>query len=101
MPDEKNNTPGTPGIKAKWTWSSKSGKSKVLNTDSLFAFNISHGILNEDYFPGEYIKCIRDLNAEFGLLVFQFVAFGSLLFGSWIVLYRGFPDRNYISILCN
>jgi glucoamylase len=58
---QHKNAPGAPGIKAKWTSSSKSGIGKSLNTDSKVAFTISHGILNEIYFPREDIACIRDM----------------------------------------
>ena len=61
MLNEKNDAPGAPGIKAKWTSSSKSGIGKALDADSLVAFTISHGILNEIYFPREDIPCIRDM----------------------------------------
>ena len=61
MSHKKNYAPGAPGTKAKWTSSSKSGVGKALNADSLVAFTISHGILNEIYFPREDIACIRDM----------------------------------------
>jgi glucoamylase len=61
MTHKKNYAPGTPGTKAKWTSSSKSGVGKALDADSLVAFTISHGILNEIYFPREDIACIRDM----------------------------------------
>ena len=58
---ETKHAPGAPGIKAKWTSSSKSGIGKALDADSTVAFTISHGILNEIYFPREDIACIRDM----------------------------------------
>ena len=65
MSNEKNYAPGAPGIKAKWTSSSKSGIGKALNTASQVAFSLSHGIINEVYFPREDIACTRDM----GLLI--------------------------------
>jgi glucoamylase len=60
MPNESY-APGAPGIKAKWTSSSKSGIGKALNATSQVAFTISHGIINEVYYPREDIACIRDM----------------------------------------
>ena len=53
--------PGWPGIKPKWTSSSKSGIGKALDTASLVAFTLSHGIINEVYYPREDIACMRDM----------------------------------------
>ncbi len=61
MPDNKYYAPGAPGIKAKWTSSTKSGIGKALNTLSDVAFSLSHGIVNEIYFPREDIACTRDM----------------------------------------
>ncbi|MEO8403385.1 MAG: glycoside hydrolase family 15 protein [Chitinophagaceae bacterium] len=61
MNEERSNAPGAPGIAAKWTSSSKSGIGKALNTASEVSFTLSHGILNEVYFPREDIACIRDM----------------------------------------
>ncbi len=58
---KKNNAPGAPGIKPKWTSSAKDGIGKALNTASQVAFSLSHGIVNEVYFPREDIACIRDM----------------------------------------
>ncbi len=58
---ERKNAPGAPGIEAKWTSSSKSGIGKSVDADSVVAFTISHGILNEIYYPREDIACIRDM----------------------------------------
>lgn len=57
--------PGAPGVIPKWTTSSKSGIGKSLNSASQVAFSLSHGIVNEVYYPREDIPCIRDM----GLLV--------------------------------
>jgi glucoamylase len=62
---DKKYAPGAPGIKPKWTSSAKSGIGKALNTASQVSFSLSHGILNEVYFPREDIACIRDM----GLIV--------------------------------
>src|SRR5438045_2380526 len=53
--------PGAPGIKAKWTSSHKSGIGKALDANSNVAFTISHGILNEIYYPREDIACVKDM----------------------------------------
>ncbi len=62
---EQSFAPGAPGSMAKWTSSAKSGIGKALDTASQVAFTLSHGIMNEVYFPREDIACIRDL----GLIV--------------------------------
>ena len=53
--------PGAPGISGKWTSSAKSGIGKSLTANSQVSFTISHGILNEVYFPREDNACIRDM----------------------------------------
>ena len=53
--------PGWPGIKPKWTSSAKSGIGKALYTASQVTFTLSHGIINEVYFPREDIACMRDM----------------------------------------
>lgn len=53
--------PGAPGISARWTSSAKSGIGKSINPASDVIFTISHGILNEVYYPREDIACIRDM----------------------------------------
>jgi glucoamylase len=58
---QHKNAPGAPGLKARWTSSAKSGIGKALNSDSTVAFTMSHGILNEVYFPREDIACIKDM----------------------------------------
>src|SRR5699024_3449729 len=65
MSQQTNNAPGAPGMDPKWTSSSKSGIGKALNPGSDVSFTISHGILNEVYYPQEDIACIRDM----GLIV--------------------------------
>jgi hypothetical protein len=43
--------PGWPGIPARWTSSAKSGVGTALGTGSRVWFTLSHGILNEIYYP--------------------------------------------------
>ncbi len=57
--------PGRPGIPGRWTTSAKSGVGTALSADSRVWFTISHGILNEIYYPRVDSACIRD----FGLIV--------------------------------
>jgi glucoamylase len=57
--------PGWPGIPPRWTSSAKSGVGTALNRTSRVWFTLSHGILNEIYFPRVDMPCTRD----FGLIV--------------------------------
>ena len=57
--------PGRPGIRPRWTSSAKSGVGTALSDTSRVWFTISHGILNEVYYPRVDQACIRDL----GLIV--------------------------------
>ncbi|MFT4163515.1 glucan 1,4-alpha-glucosidase [Shinella sp.] len=57
--------PGAPGIPARWTSSAKSGVGTALSLQSPVWFTLSHGILNEIYYPRVDSACTRD----FGLLV--------------------------------
>jgi glucoamylase len=63
--NNEKNAPGCPGTLGKWTSSAKSGIGKSLGSNSPINFTISHGILNEIYFPREDNACIRDM----GMLV--------------------------------
>ncbi len=56
---------GAPGIPARWTSSAKSGVGTALSPASRVWFTISHGILNEIYYPRLDSACTRD----FGLIV--------------------------------
>ncbi|GAB4542222.1 MAG: glucan 1,4-alpha-glucosidase [Anaerolineae bacterium] len=56
---------GWPGIPARWTSSAKSGVGTALSAASRVWFTISHGILNEIYYPRVDQACTRDL----GLIV--------------------------------
>ncbi len=57
--------PGSPGIPARWTSSAKSGVGTALAAESRVWFTISHGILNEVYYPSVDRACTRD----FGLII--------------------------------
>ncbi len=59
--EEQKNAPGAPGISARWTSSAKDGIGKALNASSNVSFTISHGILNEIYYPREDMACTRDM----------------------------------------
>ena len=52
---------GAPGIPPRWTRSSKDGLGTAYNTASRVWFTLSHGILNEVYFPTVDSPQIRDL----------------------------------------
>jgi glucoamylase len=53
--------PGCPGIEARWTSSAKSGVGTALSGASRVWFTLSHGILNEIYYPRVDSACTRDL----------------------------------------
>jgi glucoamylase len=57
--------PGWPGIEPRWTSSAKTGVGTALNLNSRVWFTLSHGILDEIYFPRVDQACTRD----FGLIV--------------------------------
>jgi glucoamylase len=56
---------GWPGIPPRWTSSAKTGVGTALNRTSRVWFTLSHGILNEIYYPRVDTACTRDL----GLLI--------------------------------
>ncbi|ABE61845.1 Glucan 1,4-alpha-glucosidase [Nitrobacter hamburgensis X14] len=64
MPLDKP-APGWPGSPARWTSSTKSGVGTALEPGSSVWFTVSHGIVNEVYYPRIDQACIRDL----GLIV--------------------------------
>jgi glucoamylase len=64
MPSEEQ-APGWPGSPARWTSSAKSGVGAALSARSRVWFTLSHGILNEIYYPRIDQACTRD----FGLIV--------------------------------
>jgi len=61
MPNTAEYAPGWPGIPARWTSSAKSGVGVALTFSSRVWFTLSHGILNEVYWPREDQACIRDM----------------------------------------
>ncbi|HUK36973.1 MAG TPA: hypothetical protein VLV86_23825, partial [Vicinamibacterales bacterium] len=65
--------PGWPGIAARWTSSAKSGVGTALSRGSHVWFTLSHGILNEIYYPRVDSACTRDL----GLIVTDGAAYFS------------------------
>ena len=65
MGDAERFAPGWPGIPPRWTSSAKTGIGTALNLHSKVWFTLSHGIVNEIYFPRVDQACTRDL----GLIV--------------------------------
>src|SRR5579864_7936437 len=63
--DRASHAPGWPGIPARWTSSAKSGVGTALPRESRVWFTLSHGILNEVYYPRVDQACTRDM----GLIV--------------------------------
>jgi glucoamylase len=63
--DAEQFAPGWPGIEPRWTSSAKTGVGTALNQHSRVWFTLSHGILNEVYYPRVDQACTRDL----GLMV--------------------------------
>jgi glucoamylase len=53
--------PGWPGIPGRWTSSAKTGIGTAISRDSRIWFTLSHGILNEIYYPRVDHACTRDL----------------------------------------
>jgi glucoamylase len=53
--------PGWPGLPARWTSSAKTGIGTAVSRDSRVWFTLSHGILNEIYYPRVDNACTRDL----------------------------------------
>jgi glucoamylase len=64
-PPESGTAPGHPGIPPRWTSSAKSGVGTAASDQSRVWFTVSHGIINEVYFPTIDKANTRDL----GLLV--------------------------------
>jgi glucoamylase len=60
-----HDAPGWPGIPPRWTSSAKTGVGTSLRASSRVWFTLSHGILNEVYYPRLDNACLRDL----GLIV--------------------------------
>ncbi len=53
--------PGRPGLEPRWTSSAKSGVGTAADSGSRVWFTISHGIVNEVYYPDVDQANIRDL----------------------------------------
>jgi glucoamylase len=64
-PPEATSAPGWPGIEPRWTSSAKTGVGTSIHPGGRIWFTLSHGILNEVYYPRNDQACIRDL----GLIV--------------------------------
>lgn len=65
MSGNQSDAPGWPGIAPRWTSSAKDGLGTALRAQSRLWFTLSHGILNEIYYPRLDLACVRD----FGLIV--------------------------------
>ncbi len=65
MNDSIKDAPGWPGIEPRWTSSAKVGIGTAFNAASRVWFTLSHGILNEIYYPRIDRACTRD----FGMIV--------------------------------
>ena len=65
--------PGAPGTAARWTSSAKIGVGTALSNDSHVWFTLSHGIVNEIYYPRIDQACVRDM----GLIITDGAAFFS------------------------
>ncbi len=65
MSDPIHYAPGWPGIPPRWTSSAKTGIGTAFMRHSRVWFTLSHGILDEVYFPRVDQACTRD----FGLIV--------------------------------
>jgi len=61
MPTSIHNAPGAPGIQPRWTSSAKDGIGTAYHTSSRLWFTLSHGIVNEIYYPHVDIPNTRDL----------------------------------------
>lgn len=61
MGDTFDTAPGSPGLPPRWTSSAKTGVGTALSPSSPVWFTLSHGILNEVYYPRVDSACIRDM----------------------------------------
>ena len=61
MDEKVTLAPGGPGIPARWSSSAKVGVGTSLTHVSRVWFTLSHGILDEIYYPGVDHACTRDL----------------------------------------
>ncbi len=60
-PASENQAPGQPGIPPRWTTSAKVGVGTAVNAYSRVWFTLSHGVLNEVYYPRIDRAAIRDM----------------------------------------
>jgi glucoamylase len=58
---DQKQAPGGPGIPPRWTSSAKLGVGTSLSPGSRIWFTLSHGIIDEIYYPRVDQACIRDL----------------------------------------
>ena len=61
MPTSNHIAPGAPGITPRWTSSAKDGIGTAYHTSSRLWFTLSHGIVNEVYYPHVDTPNTRDL----------------------------------------
>ena len=61
MTEANSNSPGHPGMPARWTSSAKSGIGTAVSHQSRVWFTISHGIIDEVYYPNLDQADTRDL----------------------------------------
>jgi glucoamylase len=61
MSTSNYNAPGAPGIAPRWTSSAKDGIGTAYHTSSRLWFTLSHGIVNEVYYPHVDTPNTRDL----------------------------------------
>ena len=61
MPTSNQIAPGAPGIAPRWTSSAKDGIGTAYHTSSRLWFTLSHGIVNEVYYPHVDTPNTRDL----------------------------------------
>jgi glucoamylase len=61
MPTSSENAPGAPGIEPRWTSSAKDGLGTAYSTSSPLWFTLSHGIIDEVYYPHVDTPNTRDL----------------------------------------
>jgi glucoamylase len=60
MNNQTLQAPGAPGIPARWTSSKKSGVGTALSDASRVWFTLSHGVMNEIFYPRVDQACVRD-----------------------------------------
>ena len=61
MSDSNAYAPGWPGLAPRWTSSAKTGVGTAINRNSRVWFTLSHGIVNEIYYPRVDTACTRGL----------------------------------------